>query len=341
MPVLRKNGFDFMRGLIVGFGCIGKRHLRNLRRLLPAAELTVVRHQENATSEPDLELADRVVYRLEDALQPLPDFAVICSPAPFHIATAREVASLGVHLLIEKPISDRLDGVDDLIATCQQKRLTLLIGYILRFCPPLEAVRRGIEQKKIGRILGLDAAVGQYLPEWRNNVAYQNSVSARRELGGGALLELSHEIDCARWLGGEIKTLSAFSASVGDLDIDVEDWADLVVEFQSGALGHIHLDMVQRTPSRSGRVMGTEGTITWDVMTNQVQWFSSESRSWEDLHPAITLDRNEMYVREVQHFFDCIRGEASPAVTGQDGKRALEIVLAARESSESRKAVLV
>jgi predicted dehydrogenase len=154
-------------------------------------------------------------------------------------------------------------------------------------------------------------------------------------------LELSHEIDCARWLGGEIISLTAFSASVSDLALDVEDWADLVVEFQSGALGHIHLDMVQRTPHRSGRVIGTEGTITWDVMTNQVRLFSSLTRTWEDLHPAVVLDRNEMYVHELQHFLGCVQGKSVPAVSGEDGKRTLELVLAARESSDSRKAVLV
>jgi predicted dehydrogenase len=198
-----------------------------------------------------------------------------------------------------------------------------------------------IEQRRIGRILGFDATVGQYLPEWRASGAYRDSASARQELGGGALLELSHEIDCARWLVGEIRTLSALSGRVSDLEIDVEDWADLVVEFQSGAIGHIHLDMVQRTPCRSGRVVGTDGTVTWDAMANRVQLYLSATRRWEDAYAAECWNSNEMYLEEIRHFLDCVRGKATPVVTGEDGRRALEVVLAARQSSETRKAVLV
>lgn len=328
-----------MRGLIVGTGSIGRRHLRNLRHLLPDAEIIVLRHRQLESSDTGLSDADQVIFRLEDAwVSPL-DFAIVASPAPFHLEKARQLAERGVHLLLEKPISNDLSGVDDLIATCRARRLTLLIGYTMRFDRPLRAVRRAVGEGRIGRVLGFRAEVGQYLPDWRAGVSYRDTVTARRALGGGVLLELSHELDSARWLVGDVAAVSAVTARVSDLEIDVEDWADLNLQFRCGAFGHIHLDMVQRAPTRSCRIIGSDGTITWDAFANQARLYSAANQEWQDLHAAGAVDRNEKYVDELRHFLACVRGEEQPTVTGEDGKRALEIALAAGESARTGKSV--
>ena len=328
-----------MRGLIVGLGSIGRRHLRNLRQLMPDADITVLRHQHSAGESESQNLADRVVYELDEALDMAPEIAIIASPAPFHIQTALQLARANTHLLLEKPISDRLDGVDELIRICRRGNLALLIGYTLRFYSPLRAAREAIRSGRIGRVIGFQSEVGQYLPDWRTGVPYQDVVTARRNMGGGVLLELSHELDCARWLVGEVRAISATAQRVSDLEIDVEDWAELSVHFADGVIGHIHLDMVQRVPTRRCRVIGTDGTLSWEAASNRVACYSSAKRDWEEVSPAAEVDRNEMYVRELQHFLACVRGEASPEVTGEDGKRALQIALAARRSSETQRTV--
>ena len=328
-----------MRALIVGLGSIGRRHLRNLRELMPEADLTVLRHRCADRDPQSQDLADRIVYDLDEAIDRSPDIAIIASPAPFHIQTALRLARAQTHLLLEKPISDRLDGVDELIGMCRRGNLALLIGYTLRFYSPLRAARDAICSGRVGRVIGFQSEVGQYLPDWRAGVPYQSVVTAKRDMGGGVLLELSHELDCARWLIGEVRAVSATAKQVSDLEIDVEDWAELSVHFANGVVGHIHLDMVQRVPTRRCRVIGTDGTLSWEAASNRVACYSSAKREWEEVCPAAEVDRNEMYVRELQHFLACVRGEASPEVTGEDGKRALEIALAARRSSETRRTV--
>jgi predicted dehydrogenase len=155
------------------------------------------------------------------------------------------------------------------------------------------------------------------------------------------LLELSHEIDYVRWLIGEVREVSARVGHLSDLETDVEDLAEIILEFESGAIGSIHLDMVQRTPVRTCRLIGSEGTLLWDGIANHSSWYSSDSRSWTDLCHAGTLDRNEMYIAELRHFLECVRGLATPTVSGEDGRRVLQIALAARRSSIDRRAVTV
>ena len=123
------------------------------------------------------------------------------------------------------------------------------------------------------------------------------------------------------------------------MDIDVEDAAEILLEFTGGAIGSIHLDMVQRTPTRTCRIIGTEGTITWDISDHSARMFSATANTWEDLHPPQSLDRNDMYMKELQHFLDCVRRCDTPIVTGEDGKRILEIALAAKESARSGKGI--
>ena len=254
-----------MRALIVSLGSIGRRHLANLRQLLPDAEITVLRHEGGASAPAELRsLANHVVYSLEEALETRPAFAVIASPAPFHVAVADRLARHGIHLFMEKPISDRADGVQGLIDLCRQRNVVLAVGYDLRFEPSLIAVHDAVHSGRIGRVMGFRAEVGQYLPDWRPTADYRQTVSARKELGGGVLLELSHEFDYARWIVGEVAEVFAQATRVSDLEIDVEDLAEVVLRFSNGAVGSVHLDMVQASPTRTCRIIGTEGTLTWD-----------------------------------------------------------------------------
>jgi predicted dehydrogenase len=164
-------------------------------------------------------------------------------------------------------------------------------------------------------------------------------VSASRDQGGGVLLELSHELDYARWLVGEPSSVFSLAARVSDLEIDVEDLAEVTIRFRDGAVGHVHLDMVQRSATRGCRVIGTDGTLAWSAHDHRVSWYQARSGDWQDLHPPTTVDRNQMYLDELSHFLDCAGGHSAPRVTGTDGKRALELALAARRSSQLKKVV--
>jgi predicted dehydrogenase len=214
-----------------------------------------------------------------------------------------------------------------------------MVGYNLRFSEPLRIMQQAASAGRIGRIVGLRAEVGQYLPDWRTGTDYRQGVSARRDLGGGAILELSHELDYALWLMGEIKAVSAQADRVGDLEVDVEDLAEITLRFQSGAIGNVHVDMLQRSVTRTCRLIGIDGTLIWDAISNQVRLYEAQTKAWIDLHPAMTIDRNAMYVAELKHFFECVADQTRPLISGEDGLRVLQIALAAKQSASEQRVI--
>lgn len=326
--------------VVAGLGSIGQRHLANLRALEPDARITVWRHRPPASDGvPDG--ADALVSGEAPVFDVAPTCGIVCGPASTHVVVARRLAGDGAHLFVEKPIAASAHGVSDLIDYCQARALTLTVGYNLRFLAPLQVLREAVLAGRVGRVVSIRAEVGQYLPDWRPGRDYRTGVTAHANLGGGALLELSHELDYVRWIAGEVAGVSARAATLGDLGVDVEDTAEILLEFASGALGSVHLDLLQRAPSRSCKIVGTEGTIVWDGGTNAVQIFTPASPDWAELHPAGPIDRNAMYLAELRHFLACVRGEATPVVTAEDGRRVLEIVEAARTSSRTRQAVVL
>lgn len=328
-----------LRALIVGLGSIGTRHLRNLRSLASDAVLAIWRHRRQSTAHPEITAADTVVYDLEAALEFKPHVALIASPASAHIAAAAALAERDIDLFIEKPLSNKLEGVPELIAQCARKNLVLMTGYTLRFNRPLQIAREAILAGKIGRVIHVRAETGSYLPDWRSGGNYREEVSASSELGGGAVLELSHELDYIRWIAGDVRSVSARLGKLGDLEIDVEDTADIILEMANGGMANIHLDMIQRDTTRSCRFAGSEGTLTWDSITGLVRLYSAATGEWSVLHSPIIYDRNTMYLAALKHFLQCAADKTAPMVTGEDGARVLEIALAAKRSHEEKRVI--
>ncbi|MEO5336387.1 MAG: Gfo/Idh/MocA family oxidoreductase [Magnetospirillum sp. WYHS-4] len=319
------------RLLIVGLGSIGRRHLACLQRLAPDIAVTVLR-RPGGTAEAGV----ATVHNMSEALATCPQAAIVSNPAPFHVEAALALARAGVHLLVEKPLSDRLDGVAELIEECRKRRLVLQVGYCLRFDPSLAALKQALAAGTIGRLQHLKAEVGQYLPDWRPDTDYRQGVSARADLGGGALLELSHEIDTLCWLAGPAAGVIARLTAVGDLEIDVEDSADLLLDFPGNVSGTLHMDMLQRTPVRTCKAVGTAGTLLWDGMTRETRTYRVRDGkgAWEVLYSGKDSSPDTRYLEQLKHFLACIGSGGRPLVSGEDGLRVLEIVMAARRSAK-------
>ena len=322
--------------LIVGSGSIARRHLANLRMLRPKSRIIVLRRPQSDSGE--LPGADQVVDTLDDAIRERPETAIVANPSPFHIPVAQVLAEAGCHLLVEKPFSDRMDGSDALIDTCASRGVTLMVGYNLRFCPSLQAMVRMVADGAAGRILHVSAEIGQYLPDWRPATDYRVGVTAQARLGGGALLELSHEIDIALWLGGPAASVTASLGRVGDLEIDTEDFADVLINFSSGARGYVHMDVLQRVPTRRCRVVGSEGTLEWDYFEDTLR-LGRPGETWRQLEVPRLNQRNDMYLNELTHFLACVEQGVLPLVPGSVGRDVLAVALAARESAATKKTI--
>ena len=326
--------------VVIGCGSIGKRHLQNLLALgagaLVAFDVRADRREEVRARFPQIEVVDE----LDQAWAHRPDVAVVAVPTRWHVPLALQAAEAGCHLFIEKPLSDRLDEeLDRLLERVTARRLVTLVGCNLSFQPGLITVKRLLQEGAVGRVVAARAEAGQYLPDWHPAEDYRSGYSARRELGGGVILDAIHELDYLCRFFGDVDAVACMAGQLSHLDIDTEDTAAILVRFASGTIGEIHLDYVQRAYSRGCRIIGDQGTITWDYVTGQTRWYAAATRRWETYANPPDWEPNRMYVEEMRHLARCVTEGERPLVDVMEGARVLGVALAAKASVATRQMV--
>ena len=327
-----------MKILVIGCGSIGERHIRNLKGLSMGEIIACDTDQKRLSAigkKYDIQTCADIRRTLSKSI----DATLVCTPPSTHIPIARKVIDSGAHIFIEKPLSHSLKGVDELIERAGKKNLTILVGYNLRFHPGLALVKKLCDRGEVGRILSARAEVGQYLPDWRPWQDYRRSYTARKKLGGGIILDGSHELDYMRWLLGEVEEVSCFADKLSHLEVDTEDTAEVLLKFRSGAIAGVHLDFIRRDYARNCELVGEGGTIVWSYPEALVKIYSARNKKWRVIKAS--SDPNEMYVREMRHFIRCVRGKENPLIDGKEGKKTLEIALAAKKSAEIGKIVRI
>ncbi|MFB0500162.1 MAG: Gfo/Idh/MocA family protein [Candidatus Hadarchaeaceae archaeon] len=327
-----------MKILVVGCGSIGERHIRNLKSLA-VDEIIACDTDHKRLSAIGKKYKIQTYADLGRALCQDIGAALVCTPPVTHIPIAREIIDCGTHIFIEKPLSHSLKGVEELINQARKRNLTILVGYNFRFHLGLRLVKKMLDEGRISKVLSARAEFGQYLPDWRPWQNYRQSYTAQKRLGGGIILDGSHELDYMRWLLGEVEEVFCFAGKLSDLQVDTEDTAEVLLKFRGGAIACIHLDFLRRDYSRNCELIGEAGSIMWSYPEQYVKVYSTKSKRWRIFRAG--SDPNEMYVQEMRHFIRCVKGKEKPLVDGKNGKRILEIVLAAKKSAKSGKKVKV
>lgn len=323
------------RILVAGCGSIGKRHMKNLRDL-GGVEVLAFDPAPERRAEVQAALGIEAVDTLTAAWRCQPSVCVVAAPTALHLRLALEAADHGCHLFIEKPLSHSEDGLPQLMERVRKHGLITLVGCNMRFHPGLAKIKQLLDGHAVGRVIALRVEAGQYLPDWHPWEDYRQSYSARRDLGGGVILDAIHELDYVRWLAGEVVGAFCLSGKLSHLEIDTEDTAAMLLRFANGAMGEVHLDYVQRAYHRTCQVIGDEGTIHWDYGEDQVRWYSSRSKTWQVFANPPEWQPNQMYVDEMSHFLRCLDGVEKPAVDVFEAARVLRIALAAKESGENQ-----
>jgi predicted dehydrogenase len=331
-----------MKFLIAGLGSIGRRHLRNL---LALGENDIVLHRSGKSTLTDEELpAFPVETSLEAALAHRPNAAIIANPTSLHLQVAIQAAEAGCHLFLEKPLADSLEGVGSLVEAVHRGGVQVLVGFQFRYHPGLETAAELLRRGAIGRVLSARAHWGEYLPSWHPWEDYRTGYAARAELGGGVILTLCHPLDYLRWLCGEVETVWAFAGKLGDLQIDVEDTAEIGLRFQNGALGSLHLDYNQRPPAHYLEIIGSHGTLRWNNEQGTLEVYRCEAgdtgvsraeQGWRVLPAPSDFERNHLFIAEMKNFLDVLRGIDQPRCSLEDGIQALKLALAARRSAQT------
>jgi len=334
------DGASSLCFLVVGCGSIGQRHIGNLIGL-NERKILAFDVRADRRDEVKVKFGVKSLKSLQSAWELRPDVALIAAPTSIHVPLALEAAERGCHLFIEKPLSDRMEGISKLLEVVRDRKIVTLVGCNMRFHPGLLRVKKLLQEGAIGHVVAARVEVGQYLPDWHPWEDYRQGYSARRDLGGGVILDAIHEIDYIRWLLGEVEEISCFSGKLSHLEIQTEDTAAILLRFVSGAIGEVHMDYVQRTYSRTCQIIGDEGTIRWDYMTGEVRWYPAVTKGEEVFRNPPAWEPNDMYVAEMQHFLTCLPGNEAPDCDAWEAARVLELALAAKTSAVEGRVVRI
>ena len=317
---------------VIGLGNISNRHRKNLKKLYPNSIVIAMSAsgRNPKVQPPD---SDIVVDNISNLITHKPDMVVIASPATFHAQHAVPLIKSGIPVLIEKPISASLEEAQKITQASHIYKTPVAIGYCLRYLNSSQEIKKALDSNLIGDLYNIFTEVGQYLPDWRPSKSYKDTVSASTKLGGGALLELSHEVDYTQWLLGNLTPKYAILRSSKALKLEVEDLADIVSINSKGAVVSIHLDFVQRKAYRKCRFIGSDGSLEWDLIENSII-LNSSNRS-EVLFNDPEWDKNKMYLDMLLDFENLILGKPNQCVTPYEAANTISFISKVKELNKN------
>lgn len=333
-----------LKVLVIGLGSAGQRHVRNLKRLLGdnvcfSAYRVRKLHRlfdDNLNVVEGKSVED--VYDIKGfddlnmALKEKPDIAFITNPNSMHIACALKAAEHGIDIFMEKPVSDNMDGIDELARIVKEKNLILYVGFQMRMHPCIIRLKEDIKNKVIGKVVSVDCHMGELLTEMHKYEDYRMMNESKSITGGGVILCQIHEIDYLYWIFGMPTEVYAIGNRYSNLEIDVEDSASSLWRYHDNEKGFsiiLHQDFLQSPPIRRCRVIGTDGQIEIDLLHNQYALFKRGNIKEEKKYE---FSRNDMFLNELKVFLDYIETRKQQTLTLEDGTGSLRIALAMKKS---------
>jgi predicted dehydrogenase len=319
--------------LIVGVGSIGERHLRCFQRT-GRADVSL------AEINPQLRQAVAERYGvpgsfedLDMALTGSPNVAVVATPAPSHLELATVLAEAGVHVLIEKPLSTSLDGVDPLREAVRSRGVVAGVAYVYRCHPLVRSMRAALVSGRFGRPVELVAIAGQHFPTYRP--AYRTIYYKERATGGGAIQDaLTHLINAGEWLVGPVNRLVADAAHQVLDGVDVDDTAHILARHQD-VLASYSLNQHQSPNEMTLTVVCERGVARCEFHLHRWRWMIHPGDDWHD-EPIPPLERDNLFTWQAHTFLDAVEGGLPPVCSLDEGIQTLCVNLAALKSVDAQ-----
>lgn len=289
--------------LVFGAGSIGERHLGILQKL-GYTNLWVYR-QRNLP----LRTVDRGTLRVISNLTELGRepfaAAIICTPTAQHLPQTLWCVRRNIPVLIEKPLSHTLEGLDELEDALAERPTLIQVAYMLRYHPFFQKLKVLIQRQELGTLLSLQTYWGEYLPDWHPWEDYRQSYAARQELGGGVALTLSHDLDLVNWLAGSpVKNWNTLKNYRSSLEINVESGADVSLGYENGLTAHCHLNFHERVPRRWYRFVFEEASVEVDYL--KATYTLMQPGQEISTHRLENFDRNQLFEDQTMDFFQKI-----------------------------------
>lgn len=244
---------------VIGFGSIAKKHHSILKKINPKIKIFKLKIK-------DKKKAFNKISQLIDKFEL--NSAVICSPANTHLDYINFFKKKKISYLVEKPIIK--DSQLRLFNTTlsKKKNLTELVGYQLRYNQVLNNLKKLLSSRKVGKIYSAKISVNSYLPNWRKS-KFKKSLSLSKKLGGGVLLELSHEIDYMLWIFGKPNYLRAFIDKNKIFKKDVEEKVNIIFYYSHFTL-HLEMSFNSRLEERELIIEATKASLKVNLLKNEI-----------------------------------------------------------------------
>lgn len=281
-----------MKIIFFGLGSIGRRHAHILQKDF-SHQLFAFRSGKKGMGNP---LGIPEVTRWTEVTALRPDVAFITNPTSDHVRTALVCARRGMHLFIEKPLSDRMAGLEDLIGICRRKHLTAYVAYCLRFHPVIKKIRQLLREKDVRHVRVVCSSL---LHRWRPGEDSKKSYSAHQAKGGGVILDLSHEFDYIHYLFGPVQRISGIKGRKGQVTVDAEDFADAVVVTENGITANVHLNFASQHDERTIAIDFKGGFLSGDLLSGRIILHEKNAKKQWDLH----IPRDEYLRAQMSYFF--------------------------------------
>ena len=327
-----KSSIYNIKILVCGAGSIGRRHIENLKRI--GVTVLAWRSRRELAERLSKEYEIEVRTSIDEAIRDV-DGVVVATTTDTHIEIASKVIDHNKALFIEKPLSDSYKSIIPFLEKISEKHI-IEVGFQLRAHPNLIRLYELIKRNDFGPLYTYRATVGHRLDKWRPGIDYRKSYSANRKHGGGALLDLTHEIDLIQWLTGPIKEVYGNLASVSDLEMDAEDLVNLVMVNENSAVGQIQLDMLSPVYRRELELVFQKAVLRWDAVKGVL--IKTNSTGMVIVHKVSNeFNRNDMFMTQMKHFINRISDIGlKPSCSIQSGIAVQKIVEAAIVSNQNK-----
>lgn len=325
--------------LVIGFGSIGRRHYRNLLAL-GYSNIAVYDIDQKNIAESGVKLVPA------PSPSALKNFTVVfvCNPTNLHVKTALMAINAGCHVFIEKPLTHERKGVKQLLAAAKKEKKVVMIGCNYRFHPGFLLIAKKLHSGSLGKPLLVNVAQSNSLAGARAGVDYRKTYAADPQKGGGVILDSgSHIIDYLTVLFGPIQRVSAQAGNISSLQITAEDFVQARIQFTAPLFCSLTLDYFGIPKRRIFEVQCEKGMLRWDFLGNIVEWYDAASgrmeqkKFYDDMSDEEA--RNDPYVKELEYFFDIIRGKAKPIADLAHAVEVTDVLLALKASAAKLKSI--
>jgi UDP-N-acetyl-2-amino-2-deoxyglucuronate dehydrogenase len=342
---------------IAGCGKVAHLHAKAIHTI-PKARLAAVWSRTHKTAQEFAAKYNSIPYPdvAKMVLEKKIDLVIVCTPHPFHKQPAVEAAMAGANILVEKPLASSLADCDEMIRVCRNSHVKLGVVSQRRWYEPVKRVKAAIDAGKIGKpVLGTIHMLG-----WRDKAYYDADAwrGTWKMEGGGVLVnQAPHQLDILLWYMGEIDEVYGLWKNLNHPYIEVEDTALGIIRFKSGAIGNIILSNSQKpgiytkvhVHGENGASVGVQtdgGAMFIAGMTgiaeppvNDIWTVPGEETNLEEWRKADSeffnrTDPTTYYMKcQIENFIDALDNDKDPLITGDAGRRTVELITAIYRSS--------